>query len=320
MVLGYKLMSEEHGARALVQNARRAEEAGAGLLAISDHYLPWLESQRHSPYAWSVLGAIAAETSRAEIMTAVTCPIVRYHPAIVAQAAATLALLSEGRFLLGLGAGERLNEHVVGRGWPAVDARHAMLREAIDAIRALWSGARVTRRGAHVTVEDARLYDLPDAAPPIVVAAGGPRAARLAAACGDGLITTVPDERIIGTWREAAGRGGAFAEVPLCWAASESEGVETAHRCFRFGLLGFKVLAELPNVSSFEVATEPVGREQVREAIACGPDVERHVRQIRRYLDAGFDHLILVQAGPDQEGFLRFFERELSPQLERAAA
>ena len=318
---GYKLMTEEHGPQELVRNARAAEEAGFEILAASDHYHPWLESQGHSPFVWSVLGAIAQATESAEIMTAVTCPIIRYHPAIVAQAAATVALLSEGRFSLGLGAGEQLNEHVIGHPWPPADVRQAMLSEAIDAMRELWRGGMRSYRGRYFTVQDACVFDLPDEPPPIIVAAGGKRAARLAAEKGDGLITTTTKKEWIDAWREAGGQGPLYCEASVCWAKTEEKAVEIAHDRLRFGELGgFKVMSELPNVVNFEAAAKRIKREEMAESVPCGPDVEVHVDAVKKYVDAGFDRIIIHQPGDDQKGFLKFWSEELAPRLREIAS
>src|SRR5947207_1880330 len=309
---GYKLMSEEHGPRDLVRNACAAERAGFDFVAISDHYDPWLHSQGHSPLAWTVLGAIAASTERIGLATAVTCPTIRYHPALVAQFAATLSVLSGGRFTLGLGGGERLNEHVVGHGWPAPLTRHAMLAEAIDVMRLLWEGRTVSYDGTHVTVERARLWDIPDEPLPIAVAAGGPKAAHLAAEKRAGLFATEPRADLVKTWKDAGGTGARYAEVALCWAREESEAVRVAHERFRFAALGWTVMTELPDPEAFEAATRWVRPEDVAKQIACGPDPERHAAAVRKYVDAGFDHIVLIGVGPDQEGFLRFWEHELA--------
>ena len=231
--LGYKLMAEEHGPTALVRNTVRAEQAGFAFAAISDHFFPWLDEQGHAPFAWSVLGAAAQATRQIELMTAVTCPIMRYHPAIVAQAAATVAMLSENRFTLGLGAGERLNEHVVGEGWPGLGERHERLSEAYDIIRGLLDGSMKNYRGTYFVLEDAQLYDRPDRAPAIVGAAGGSEAARLAGRKADGMITTAPQADLIEAFRSTGGKGPLYAEVPMCYAASEDEAREIAHRYHR---------------------------------------------------------------------------------------
>ena len=312
---GYKLMSEEHGATALVENAGRAEQAGFDFVAISDHFHPWLSSQGHSPFAWSVLGAIAARTERVGIVTAVTCPFLRYHPAIVAQAVATVADLSAGRLTVGLGTGEELNEHVVGRRWPSATVRREMLAESIEIMRRLWTGEERSYRGRHFEVVRARLFDVPRVPPTIAVAAGGPRGATFAGEQRAGLFATEADPRLVQAWRAAGGRGPAYAEVGLCWARDERDAARIAHDRFRFGLLGWKVMSDLPNPTSFEAATAFITPEDVAEKIACGPDPERHLASIRKFRDAGFDHLVLTGIGPDQEGFLRFWRDELAPRL-----
>jgi G6PDH family F420-dependent oxidoreductase len=313
---GYKLMAEEHGPGALVANARRAEELGFDFVAISDHYHPWLDSQRHASFAWSVLGGVAATTERIGIATGVTCPFLRYHPAIVAQAAATVGVLSGGRFTLQLGSGERLNEHVVGRGWPPVSVRHEMLSEAIDIIRLLWQGGMRSYRGRHLTLEDAQVFDLPDPLPQIVVAISGESSARLAAEKGDGIVATDPLPELPRHYEQAGGTGPRYAEAALCWAADEAEAVKTAHERFRFGVPGWKVMAELPNPVNFEAATATVRPEDVAASVACGPDPDRHVEVVKSYVDAGFDRVVLVAVGDDQEGFFRFWADELSSRLQ----
>ena len=314
---GYKLMSEEHGPTDLVRNASRAEEVGFDFVAISDHFHPWLSAQGHSPAAWSVLGAIAARTQRVGLVTAVTCPTLRYHPATVAQSAATLALLSGGRFTLGLGAGENLNEHVVGSGWPAPLERQDMLFEAIDVIQQLFEGQEVSHDGAYYNIDRAKLWDVPTVAPMIAVAAGGPRAARLTGEQGLGLFATEPKQELMQAWQEAGGKGPRYAEVGLCWAPTEDEAVRIARERVSFSLLGWKVMAELPTTESFEAAVQLVRDEDVAKQVACGPDPERHVAAVRKYLEAGFDHIVLLGAGPNQEGFLSFFQKELKPRLSK---
>jgi G6PDH family F420-dependent oxidoreductase len=314
---GYKLMSEEHGPSALVRNACRAEDAGFDFVAISDHFHPWLSSQAHSPAAWTVLGAIAARTQRVGLVTAVTCPSIRYHPATVAQSAATLAILSGGRFSLGLGAGENLNEHVVGGGWPAPAQRQDMLFEAIDVIQQLWEGREVSHDGAYYSVDRAKLWDVPETPPPIAVAAGGQRAAGLAGDRALGLFATEPKSDLVQAWSRAGGKGPRYAEVGLCWARDEQTALRIAAERMSFSLLGWKVMAELPTPASFEAAVRYVRPDDVLEQVACGPDPERHIAAIRKYLEAGFDHIVLLGAGPDQEGFLGFWQKELKPRLDK---
>jgi G6PDH family F420-dependent oxidoreductase len=314
---GYKLMSEEHGPRELVRNACRAEEAGFDFAAISDHFHPWLESQGHSPQAFTVLGGIAMRTTRLNLVTAVTCPTIRYHPAIVAQFAATLAVLSDGRFTLGLGAGENLNEHVVGKGWPAPHTRQEMLAEAIDVMQALWQGQEVSHHGAHFTVDRAKLWDVPDTPPALAVAAGGPKAAELAAQKAAGLFATEPDGELVQAFARAGGKGPRYAEVALCWARDEASALKVALERFNFGLHGWSVNAELPTTAGFEAAAKTVRLEDIQKQVACGPDPERHVAAVKKYVKAGFDHIVLLGIGPDQEGFLSFWQHELAPRLRK---
>jgi G6PDH family F420-dependent oxidoreductase len=313
---GYKLMSEEHGPKALVENARRAEAAGFDFVSISDHFHPWLEAQGHSPFAWSVLGAIAHATSRIGVTTGLTCPIIRYHPAIIAQAAATIAEMSGGRFTLAIGAGERLNEHVTGAAWPSVPERHEMLGEAIDIFRALWDGGVHTRHGRHFTVDHAQLYDAPDQRIPIVVGVSGPGSVALAAAKADGIMATEPKGELVGDFRSRAGTAApCYSEVALAYAASEEQGRKLAHERFRFSAFGWSVMSELPSVQAFEAASRFVKPADLEDTIPGGPDVERHLDAIRKHVDAGFDHIVLIGIGPDQQGFIDFFERELRPRL-----
>lgn len=312
MKVGYKLFAEGYGPREIVDQAVRAEQAGFDFVEISDHFHPWLHSQGHSGFVWSMLAAMAERTERIQLVTGVVCPIIRTHPAVVAQAAATTALLSGGRFTLGVGTGEQLNEHVVGQGWPNVTVRLEMLREAIDIMRLLWSGGYHSYEGKHLTLEDARVFDLPDEPPLIAVAAGGTRSARLAAEFGDGLFGTEPSAELVDTYRERGGEGPRYGEVPLAWAVDGDTALESAREMFRFGLTGWKVQSELPNPVNFEAATAMIGPDDMKEAFGYGPDPDRHLEMVRQFVDAGYDHPALINAGPDPEGFFRFFERELA--------
>ena len=316
--LGYKLMSEEHAPRDLVRNATLAEQAGFDFAAISDHFSPWVEEQGHAPLAWPVLGAVAQATSRMGLMTAVTCPMLRYHPAIIAQGAATLALLSADRFTLGLGAGERLNEHVIGAGWPGLHERHERLAEATAIIQGLLTGALSNHRGEYYDLDHARLFDRPARKPPVILAAGGPEAARLAARAADGLIATEARPELVQAYRDAGGTGPCYAEVAMCWATDAAAARATAHRLFRWAVTGWPVQAELPTVESFAAATKHVTPEQVAELVSCGPDPEPHLAALENYRQAGFDHLILTQVGPEQPGFIAFFQQHLAPRLRAA--
>jgi G6PDH family F420-dependent oxidoreductase len=308
-------MTELHGPRQLVEQAVAAEAAGFDFAAMSDHFHPWLEAQGNSPYAWTVLGTVADRTARMELMTMVTCPFVRYHPAVVAQAAATVQMLSDGRFTLGLGAGENLNEHVVGMGWPAVPVRHELLAESIEIIRRLFEGGEHYFRGNHVNLEAARLYSLPDTPPPLAVAAGGPASARLAGEAGDALIAVAPDPQLVEAYRAAGGTGPTYGQVALSWAPDDDTARHQAWELFRFGLPGWKVMAELPTPAAFEAATKTAREDDVAGLVACGPQPEVHVEAVRRFQEAGFDHVAVVQTGPDQAGFLRFWEEEVRPKL-----
>ncbi|MGW0017688.1 TIGR03557 family F420-dependent LLM class oxidoreductase [Rhodococcus sp. NPDC003382] len=315
MKIGYKLFAEAYSPTELVRQAVRAEEAGFDFVEISDHYHPWLHDQNHSGFAWSILGSIAAKTSTLGLATGVTCPFLRYHPAIIAQAAATTALLSDGRFVLGLGSGENLNEHVVARGWPAAATRTQMLRESIEVIRLLWSGGYHSYDGRHIRLEDARVFDLPDELPPIVVAGSGGPAVTTAAELGDGLFATEADPELIAAYRQAGGTGPRYGEVSLAWAPTEEAALASAHRLFRFSAAGWKVQAELPNPVNFEAAASTVRESDLADSFGYGPDPDRHLETIRGYADAGFDHLALVNAGPDVDGFFRFYADELRPAL-----
>ncbi|WP_031510211.1 TIGR03557 family F420-dependent LLM class oxidoreductase [Streptomyces megasporus] len=315
MQIGYKLAAEAFGPAELVRQAVRAERAGFDFVEISDHYHPWLDNQGHSPFAWTVLGTIAAKTERIGLATGVTCPTVRYHPAIIAQAAATLALISEGRFVLGVGSGERLNEHVVGRGFPDVRLRHEMLREALEIIRLLWRGGYRSYEGKHLRLEDARVFDLPDEPPLIAVAASGEPSARIAAELGDGLFATEDKPEIVRHYRDAGGAGPRYAEVPMAWAPDERTAAQAVLETSRWALTGWKVMSELPNPVNFEAATTTVREEDVLGKFACGSDPDRFVEAAQGFVDAGYDRLVMQNAGPDPDGFMDFYSGELDGRL-----
>ena len=312
--IGYTLMGEQRGPRQLVDDAVLAEQAGFDFLVASDHYSPWLEVQGHSPYVWTVLGAVAQATSTVPFMTYVTCPILRYHPAVVAQKAATLQLLSEGRFSLGLGAGEQLNEHVVGKGWPPVDVRHAMLTEAVEVIRELWSGGFTNYRGTHFTVESAKLYDVPEELPRIGIAASGRQSTGLAASHGDYLIATEPKAEILSSYRDAGGTGEAVGQFGVCYGEPD-KALQTLHEQFRWMGLGWKVNSELPGTSAFDSASQFVRPEDMAASSAWGTDVEPYVEKVKAFVDAGFSRVALVQVGPDQAAFCEWFATTLKPVL-----
>ncbi|TDC39285.1 TIGR03557 family F420-dependent LLM class oxidoreductase [Micromonospora sp. 15K316] len=314
--VGYTLLCEQSGPKELVDHAVRAEAAGFDQLVISDHYYPWLDSQGHSPYAWSVLGAVAHATSRAELMSFVTCPIRRYHPAVVAQKASTVGLLSDGRFTLGLGAGENLNEHVAGE-WPHVQQRHEMFEEALQIIRPLLNGETLTFSGNHFDVPDAYVWDRPETPVRMAVAASGPQSASLAAEYGDGLIATEPDPQIIQLYEDAGGGDrNRYGQLAICYGPDEAECRRIAHEQFRWFGLGWRVMPDLPNPGSFAAATQFVREEDVARGITCGPDVDRHVEAFRAFVEAGFTHVALLQVGADRQPmFLDWAQEQLLPRL-----
>jgi len=319
MEIGYALSSEEHRPNDLVEHAVAAEAAGFPYALISDHFHPWLDQQGQSPFVWATLGGIAARTSTLRIGTGVTCPLIRIHPAVVAQAAASAAAMFEGRFFLGVGTGENLNEHVTGERWPATEVRREMLAEAVEVMRELWRGGLVSHRGRYYTVENARIYTLPEEPPEVMVAAGGTEAARVAGQIGDGLVATAPDSDVVAAFEAAGGDGPRYGQVTVCWAESAEEALETAATWWPNAALKGPLTQELPLPSHFEQATQMVTKEDVGESIACGPDPAPIVEQVDAFAAAGFDHVYLHQVGPDQAGFFRFFERELRPELERHA-
>jgi coenzyme F420-dependent glucose-6-phosphate dehydrogenase len=312
---GYAMSCEEHAPADLVAYGALAERAGLEFALISDHFHPWLDVQGQSPFVWSVLGALAERTERMTLGTGVTCPTTRIHPAIVAHAAATTAALLPGRFWLGVGTGENLNEHVLGDRWPPTAVRRERLREAVEVIRALWSGEQVEHRGRHYTVENARLYTLPEAPPPILVAASGPKAAELAGEIGDGLVGLAPDEEVPERFAAAGGDGPRVAQLHVCWGEDEAAARELAHERWSNGGLGGELSQELPTPAHFEQAAATVREEDVVGPLPCGPALEPFLDSVRQYVDAGYDHLYFHQIGPDQEGFVAFAERELLPAL-----
>jgi coenzyme F420-dependent glucose-6-phosphate dehydrogenase len=314
--IGYTLSCEEFGPRTLTDNAVRAERAGFDFAGISDHYHPWIDKQGNSPFVWGVLGAISESTQRLRVLTGVTCPTTRIHPAIIAQAAATAATQLPGRFSLGVGSGENLNEHILGDSWPPVSRRQERLEEAIEVIRELWDGGLTSHHGRHFTVENARLYTLPEEPPPILVAVAGKRSVELAARVGDGLIGTVPKAESIEQFRAQGGEGKpTYGQLHVCWAESEAEARKTALEWWPNGAISGSHFLELPLPSHFEEATELVDEEAIAESVVCGPDPERHLEAIREYIDAGYDNVYVHQAGPNQDGFFDFYERSVLPEL-----
>jgi coenzyme F420-dependent glucose-6-phosphate dehydrogenase len=316
VAFGYALSSEEHAPNDLVRFARRAEEVGFSFALISDHYHPWIDRQGHSPFVWSVIGGMAQATQRLMLGTGVTCPTMRIHPGIIAQAAATSAAMMPGRFFLGIGTGENLNEHIFGDRWPAHDMREEMLEEAVEIIRMLWHGDTLTYRGVYYTVENARIYTLPAQLPPIFMAASGPRAAETAGRIADGLITTAPEADLLKRFEGEGGTGKpSYGQLTVCWAQDEASARRMAFEYWPTAAIRGELTQELPTPAHFEQATKMVREADVAQAIICGPDPERHIAGIKEFVDAGYDHVYVHQIGPDQEGFFRFYEREVLPKL-----
>ncbi|MEV6483476.1 LLM class F420-dependent oxidoreductase [Streptomyces sp. NPDC051576] len=312
---GYFLSCEEHDPAELVEQARMAEQAGFTSLWISDHYHPWNDEQGQSPFVWSVIGALSQAVSL-PVQTAVTCPLIRMHPAVVAQAAATSAVQLDGRFRLGIGSGEALNEHILGDAWPEADVRLDMLEEAVHVMRQLFTGDQVSHRGKHYTVENARLYTVPEEPVPIDVSAFGPHAAEVAGRIGDGFITMAPDTPAIERFRRSGGgTKPVSAGLKVCWGTDKDEAVRTAHRLWANEQLPGELAQLLPTPRHFEQASELVGPDRVEADVTCGDDPDAHVEAVEQYVEAGFDTVYVNQIGPDQQGFFDFYRSKVLPRL-----
>jgi G6PDH family F420-dependent oxidoreductase len=316
MKIGYFLSCEEFGPHELVSQARQAEAAGFHGLWISDHYHPWVDAQGESPFVWSVIGALSAATPRMPVATAVTCPTVRIHPAVVAQAAATAAVQLDGRFTLGVGSGEALNEHILGDAWPEAAVRLEMLEEAVHVMRRLWTGEVVDHRGTHYRVEHARLYTRPESPPPVYVSGFGPRSVELAGRIGDGYVTAMPDADLVARFRAAGGEGKPVqAGTKVCYGADEAQARRTVHRLWPNEALPGELPQVLPTPEHFEQATELVTEEMIGDAVPCGPDLERHVAALQEFADAGVDELYVQQIGGGHDAFFEAYAREVLPRL-----
>jgi coenzyme F420-dependent glucose-6-phosphate dehydrogenase len=314
--LGYALSSEEHSPTDLVRNARAAEEAGFGFGLISDHIHPWVDAQGHSAFIWAVLGGIAKATGSFRIGTGVTCPSIRIHPAIIAHAAATTACLMPGRFFLGVGTGENLNEHVTGAKWPAPDERLDMLEEAVEVIRLLWQGDYQTHRGKHYTVENLRIFDLPDEPIELAVAAMQPQAAELAGRIGDALINVAPKEQILDKFEDAGGKGKPkYGQVTVCYADSKEQAKKTAFEVWPNALVEGSASQELPLPKDFEQLVEGHDPDELDGKLVLGNDPDEYVQEIESYDRTGYTHVYVHQIGPEQEAFLKFAKSELFPRL-----
>jgi G6PDH family F420-dependent oxidoreductase len=322
MKIGYFLSCEEWGPRELVELAVKSQDAGFEGLWISDHFHPWNDEQGHSPFVWSVIGAIARATPGVRLTTAVTCPTLRIHPAVIAQAAATSAVLLEGNFSLGVGSGEALNEHIFGDRWPSADERLEMLEEAVEVIRILWRGGFQDHRGRHYHVENARIYDLPESPPPVLVSGFGSKSIDVAARIGDGFCTVQPDAEAVKRFR-ANGGGQKLVQggMKACWGDDEEQAQRTAHRLWANEALPGELPQVLPTTRHFEQASELVTPEMVAEQVPCGPDPERHIEAISAYVEAGFDELYVQQIGPDQDAFFAAYREHVLPRVrDRAPA
>jgi G6PDH family F420-dependent oxidoreductase len=321
VAFGYTLMTEQAGPRELVRYAADAERAGFDFEVISDHYSPWLDEQGHSPNAWVTLGAVTQATERVDLMTYVTCPTMRYHPAVVAQQAATVQLLSGNRFTLGLGAGENLNEHVVGRGWPPANVRHEMLVEAVEIISALFDGDYVSFSGDHFRVDSAKLWDLPETRVPLAVAVSGDQSVQRFAPLADGMIAVEPKSTLSEEW-DRVGRREApkIGQLPVSWGADRDAAITRAHEQFRWFAGGWKVNAELPGPAGFAAATQFVTKDDVAENIPCGDDPDAIVSAVKPFWEAGFTHVALVQiGGENQDEFVGAAREQILPALRDAA-
>jgi G6PDH family F420-dependent oxidoreductase len=312
MKIGCFLSCEEFGPAELVDQAKRAEAAGFHALWISDHYHPWNDEQGHSAFVWSVIGAIS-EATDLPVTTGVTCPTVRIHPAIIAQAAATSAVMLDGRFNLGIGSGEALNEHILGTHWPEAEVRLEMLEEAVEVMRTLWQGGQRSHRGRHYTVENARVYDLPDTPPPVLVSGFGPKAVRLAARIGDGFVTTSPDKESIDLYRSEGGKGPVHAGTKVCFMDDEEEARRTAHRLWPNEALPGELAQILPTPSHFEQACELVEPDMLVTPV--GPDLDAHAKSLQEYADAGVDELFVQQIGPEQDAFFTTWATDILPRF-----
>jgi len=314
--LGYALSSEEHPPNDLVANARAAEEAGFTFALISDHFHPWVDAQGQSPFVWSVIGAIAQATERLRLGTGVTCPTIRIHPAIIAQAAATSQVMMEGRFFLGVGTGEELNEHVTGARWPGPQARLELLEEAIEVLRLLWQGGYQSHYGKHYTVEQARIYTLPEEPPPIAIAAAQPQAAELAGRVGDAFIGVSPEQEIVEQFDAAGGSGKPrYGQVTVCYDEDEDQAKKTAHEIWPNAGFEGPLSQELATPEHYGAAAELVSPDDVAETVICGPDPEKHLEAISEYEQAGYTHVYVHQVGRDQESFFRFYSEQILPAL-----
>jgi G6PDH family F420-dependent oxidoreductase len=314
--LGFALSSEDHPPNELVRQAALAERSGFTFCLVSDHYHPWTSKQGHSPFVWATLGGIAQATETIRVGTGVTCPMIRIHPAVVAQAAATVACMMPGRFFLGVGTGENLNEHILGDRWPLPDERLELLEEAVDVMRLLWQGGEQTQRGKHYTVDHARVYDVPDGGVEVYVAGTAPKASELAGRIGDGFISTAPEKEYVEKFESSGGKGKEKLGMMHCAYDSDAKkGLERATKLWPNLALKGPLGQDLATPSDFEAAAEMVDEEDVAETTPHGPDPEPYLKMIGKYADAGFTHVYIHQIGDNQDEFAEFAAKELMPKL-----
>jgi G6PDH family F420-dependent oxidoreductase len=318
VTIGYTLSSEEFPPNELVRYAKMAEDAGFEFALISDHYHPWTSTQGQSPFVWSVIGGISQVTERLRVGTGVTCPLIRYHPAVIAQAAATAAVMMPGRFFLGVGTGENLNEHILGEPWPEWEVRAEMLEESVEIMRQLWQGGYQSYHGQYYTVENAYVFTRPEQPIEVMVAAAGPRSGELSGRLGDGLISTVPEAQVVQEFEANGGVGKPkYAQMTVCWAADRDSAIKTAHKYWGYSIVP-GISQELPLPYHFEQAGSIVTEEMVAEQMTVGPDPQVHIEKLQSYIAAGFDHVYIHQIGPDQAGFMDFYQREVMPHFGQA--
>jgi len=312
---GYSISSEQLNPSEIVETAKKAEEYGFDFIMISDHFHPWIDKQGESAFVWSMIGAMSQVTDVIPIGTGVTATTIRIHPAILAQATATVArLLGDNRFLFGIGSGENLNEHVVGEGWPPIEIRHAMFRESIEIIKELWKGKNTTIYGNFYTVEDARIYTTPDNIPPIIVSAYGSKAAKIAGELGDGLVTTMVDEKVVQTFKDNGGNGKPmYIQFSVSYDEDEEKAIDNAYNIWPIAGLKGNLNTELRTPMDYEKAIQMVKKEDISEAMPCGPNLTKYKEQIQQAIDSGFDHIYLNQVGKEQEKFMQFYKTHIIP-------
>jgi len=315
MRIGYFLSSEEYTPAELIEQAKGAERAGFSALWISDHYHPWVDAQGQSAFVWSTIGALSQACSL-PITTAVTCPTVRIHPAVIAQAAATSAVLTGGRFRLGVGTGEALNEHIFGDAWPEADVRLEMLSEAVEIMRELWKGGTVSHRGKYYTVENARIYTLPEKPVEILMSGFGPKATNVAARIAEGYISTMPDAEMVEQFRrEGGGKRTCQAGFKAAFAPDEEQGARIAYEKWPNAGVPGELSQVLPTPKHFEQASQLVTQDMVKEAFVCGNDPSAHLEMIDKYARAGFDEVYVANTGPHWQGLFDLYAEHVLPKF-----